>query len=215
MSTKKRGINDVDVGAQLKRLREDRQISMRTLARASNLSANALSMIERGLTSPSVSTLMKLAGALEVPVTAFFRREPDRQKIVFRPAESRLQLKLPHGTSEDLGGDTFTERIETFKLILDAGADSGPYALCHSGSEFVFLENGQLNYEVNGQEFQLQGGDTLLFAGGLYHRWKNPGPETASVMVVIAAFADDERPAEYHMAVGNLIGENGDGSIAE
>ena len=54
----------VDVGARLKQLREDRRVSMRTLAKNSGLSANALSMIERGLTSPSVSTLTKLAGAL-------------------------------------------------------------------------------------------------------------------------------------------------------
>ena len=50
----------VDVGARLKTLRRDRKVSMRTLAKQSSLSANALSMIERGLTSPSVG-----AGAQE------------------------------------------------------------------------------------------------------------------------------------------------------
>ena len=63
----------VDVGLRLRELRESRRISMRELARRSELSANALSMIERNLTSPSVSTLTKLANALEVPITAFFR----------------------------------------------------------------------------------------------------------------------------------------------
>ena len=65
----------IDVGQQLRVLRDERGISMRALARRSGLSANALSMIERGLTSPSVSTLTKLAFALEVPIMAFFRRE--------------------------------------------------------------------------------------------------------------------------------------------
>ncbi len=55
---------------------------MRALARDSGLSTNALSMIERGRTSPSVSTLHKIAEALEVPITAFFRLEPTRQDIV-------------------------------------------------------------------------------------------------------------------------------------
>ncbi len=62
----------VDVGQRLKTLREERGISMRTLARNSGLSANALSMIERGLTSPSISTLFKIATALGVPITDFF-----------------------------------------------------------------------------------------------------------------------------------------------
>jgi transcriptional regulator with XRE-family HTH domain len=68
--------DSVDVGQRLRSLRDERQISMRALARRSGLSANALSMIERGLTSPSVSTLNKLAMALEVLITAFFRNEP-------------------------------------------------------------------------------------------------------------------------------------------
>ncbi len=44
----------VDVGSRLRELRELRGISMRSLAEKSGLSANALSMIERGKTSPSV-----------------------------------------------------------------------------------------------------------------------------------------------------------------
>ncbi len=54
----------VNVGERLRELREARNISMRTLASRSGLSANALSMIERGKASPSVSTLYKLADAL-------------------------------------------------------------------------------------------------------------------------------------------------------
>ena len=56
----------VDVASRLRNLRESRGISMRTLGTRSGLSANALSMIERGKTSPSVSTLYKLADASSV-----------------------------------------------------------------------------------------------------------------------------------------------------
>ena len=62
----------IDVGLRLKELREARNISMRALATKSGLSANALSMIERGKTSPSVSTLYKLADALGVSIPEFF-----------------------------------------------------------------------------------------------------------------------------------------------
>ena len=65
----------VNVASSLRELREARGISMRALATKSGLSANALSMIERGKTSPSVSTLYKLADALGVSITAFFGTE--------------------------------------------------------------------------------------------------------------------------------------------
>ena len=47
----------IDVGSRLRELRQERGFSLRNLARASGLSTNALSMIERSRTSPSVSTL--------------------------------------------------------------------------------------------------------------------------------------------------------------
>src|SRR5512133_3923746 len=111
----------IDVGQRLRSLREERNVSMRALARRSGLSANALSMIERGLTSPSVTTLHKLAGALEVPVTAFFRQEPPRSRIVFRKANQRVRVALPKGVYEGLGGEAFVGRGGGFGLGLVCG----------------------------------------------------------------------------------------------
>ena len=73
----------VDVGQRLRQLREEQNISMRGLATKSGLSANALSMIERGKTSPSVSTLYKLSEALGVPITEFFNQQLERQEVVY------------------------------------------------------------------------------------------------------------------------------------
>ena len=70
----------VDVSTRLRELREGRGISMRTLATRSGLSANALSMIERGKTSPSVSTLYKLAAALGVSITAFLAQRQRKRR---------------------------------------------------------------------------------------------------------------------------------------
>jgi transcriptional regulator with XRE-family HTH domain len=97
----------VEIGPRLRVLREERHISMRELARRSGLSANALSMIERGLTSPSVSTLTKLSNAMEVPITAFFREEPERYNIVFRKATERTRMPFLRGMWEGLGGEAF------------------------------------------------------------------------------------------------------------
>ena len=93
----------IDVGVQLRNLREERGISMRMLAKMSGLSANALSMIERGLTSPSVSTLNKLAAAMEVPITAFFHQEPMRQKVVYRKGAERPRVPFMRGLWESSG----------------------------------------------------------------------------------------------------------------
>ena len=190
----------VEVGKRLKKLREERGISMRSLARESGLSANALSMIERGLTSPSVSTLMKLSSAMEVPVTAFFRSEPQREKVVFVKAPSRARIAFNSGLWEGLGGELFSGRMETFMITLDAGARSGPQGMQHSGSEFVFCLRGLLEYEVNHQFYQLEAGDSLIFTAQNVHRWRNPGPQVCNAIIVISSFEEGDKPTEYHLA---------------
>lgn len=193
----------MDVGHRLRELRTERGLSMRALARLSGLSTNALSMIERGKTSPSVSTLYKLSEALEVPITAFFRTEPPRQAIVFRKSYNRSRVEFQRGLWEGLGGESFVGRVEPFMLTLEGGATSGPHGLVHSGHEFVICLQGLLEYEVEEQRFTLQPGDSLLFASKLHHRWRNPGKTVANVLFVLSGFALDERPSEYHLSYGN------------
>jgi transcriptional regulator with XRE-family HTH domain len=93
----------INVGESIRRLREAHNLSMRALAKASGLSANALSMIERGKTSPSISTLYKLADALGVPVTAtipFRRISPGKAgKRAIEPAHPRRVLQCLIGNN--------------------------------------------------------------------------------------------------------------------
>lgn len=190
----------IDVGHRLRFLREERGISMRALARRSGLSANALSMIERGLTSPSVSTLNKLATAMEVPITAFFRQEPVREQIVFRKSSERTRIPFLRGLIEGLGGENFAGRVEAFLITLENGGSSGPHGMIHSGHELVFCFRGVIEYEVEEKRFILEPGDSLIFSAQLNHRWRNLGSHTANALVVISSFDEGEHPAEYHQA---------------
>jgi len=188
----------VDVGARLKELREARNISMRTLATKSSLSANALSMIERGKTSPSVSTLYKLADAMGVSITAFFGPESDRKQVVFLKSDERTRMSFTHGVFEALGGEQFVGRVEPFMLTMESGATSGPHTMSHTGHEFVFCLRGQLDYQVEKEVFHLSPGDSLLFAAQLKHKWRNAGRTVTNALIIISGFADGEQPNAMH-----------------
>ena len=190
----------VDVGSRLRQLRQERGKSMRALARDSGLSTNALSMIERGKTSPSVSTLVKISGAMEIPITAFFREESAKQDIVFLKAAERKRVEFQNGVWEGLGGETFSGYVEPFMITLESGASSGPFGMLHSGHEFVLCLEGMIDYEVEDQKFNLKPGDSLIFAAQLRHRWHNPGQVLAKAIIVLAGFERGERPSEYHIS---------------
>jgi transcriptional regulator with XRE-family HTH domain len=188
----------VDVGTRLRQLREERNMSMRSLATASGLSANALSMIERGKTSPSVSTLYKLADAMGVPITTFFGEQTTKQQAIFMRSQERPRVSFSRGVWEGLGGEQFSGRVEPFMLTLESGASSGPHTMIHSGHEFVFCLRGQLEYFVEKQAFTLGPGDSLLFAAQLNHRWRNSGGVVTNALIVLSGFSEDEQPHVMH-----------------
>jgi transcriptional regulator with XRE-family HTH domain len=189
----------IDLGGRLRRLRNLRRISIRSLAEKSGLSANTLSMIENGKTSPSVSTLYKLAEALDLPVTAFFGAEDERQEVIALRAGAGPTFPIVHGSWEGRGGEKFVGRVEPFVLTLEPGADSGASAMLHTGHEFVFCLLGEIEYEVEEQKFLLTPGDSLLFAAHLSHRWRNAGATTASLLIVLSGFDETDRPAAHHL----------------
>jgi len=188
----------VDVGTRLRQLREERNMSMRSLATASGLSANALSMIERGKTSPSVSTLYKLADAMGVPITTFFGEQTTRQQVIHIRGQERPRVPFSRGVWEGLGGEQFSGRVEPFMLTLESGASSGLHTMIHSGHEFVFCLRGRIEYFVEKQVFTLEPGDSLLFAAQLNHRWRNPGKKVTNALIVLSGFSEDEQPHVMH-----------------
>jgi len=188
-----------EVGKRLRVLREERRISLRELGRLSGISVNSLSLIERGLTSPSVSTLYRLVDALGVPITTIFRAEPQREEIVFIPVSERTQVPFPLGIWEGLGGESFIGRLQPFMLTLESGADSGSQTIVHTGHEFVMCLQGLLEYTVEGKKFILGQGDSLLFAARLHHSWRNPGNTVTKAIVVLSGFEEFESPGGFHV----------------
>ena len=192
----------INIGERLRELREARNISMRMLATKSGLSANALSMIERGRASPSVSTLYKFAEALGISITTFFGSDAERKQVVFLKSDERARVSFTRGIFEGLGGEQFVGRVEPFMLTLENSANSGPRTMTHSGHEFVFCLRGELEYQVERQLYHLEAGDSLLFAAHLKHKWRNPGRTVTSAIIIISGFEEGEQLHAMHWKKG-------------
>lgn len=82
--------------------------------------------------------------------------------MVFRKANERTRVSFLRGVWESLGGETFEGRMEGFLMTLETGGSSGPHGMAHTGHEFVFCLRGQLEYEVEGQRYLLEAGDSLI-----------------------------------------------------
>jgi transcriptional regulator with XRE-family HTH domain len=170
------------IGPKIRRLRQLKGLSLQQLGERSDISAAAIHKIERNGMVPTITTLMKLAIALNRPLSYFvdedttsdspvvFIRADDR-KPVFTSKEG-LELRSisgPYGRFFMAGASA---RIEPY-------ADSGDKAMEHPGEELVHLLEGALEFEVDGETFRLAPGDSLHFRTDRPHRWRNPGRQRA------------------------------------
>lgn len=197
MAAKQSAPHGFEIGTRIRNLRKDREMSMRALARQSGISPNALSMIERGLTSPSVSTVYKISHAMHLPVTAIFRDQLEKKNVVARCSGKSPQVDLPHGSFEELGGEEFEGSLEAFLVTLEPGAHSGELPIIHTGNDFAYVLQGQVEYAIEDKCYAMQTADSLLFTGNLPHRFSNPGDDPARLLIIIGGFTEGEVPGDH------------------
>ncbi|MCL4562146.1 MAG: helix-turn-helix domain-containing protein [Chloroflexi bacterium] len=182
-------IAEPDVGMRLRFLRDQQGLSLRMLAERCGLSINAISQIERGENSPTVSSLHRLAKALNVPITDFFQPE-SRQRLVFVKRDMGLRTQSKGVIMESLGIGLTNQQLEPFRIMVgpEEGNTSDP--ISHSGEEFVNCLNGQIEYTVGGSIFRLEQGDSLLFDATQPHAYRNVLPTPASILLVFQTTRD-------------------------
>lgn len=156
-------------------LRRQKNLSLQQLAERSGLSAAAIHKIERNGMVPTITTLMKIAAALNRSVAYFVDEEPVEAAVLVRADErkavftSKEHLDLA-GISGPYGQFFMAGAVAT----VEPQADSGPKPMEHPGEELVFVLDGALGFEVGGEEYTLRRGDALHFRTDRPHRWWNP-----------------------------------------
>ena len=171
------------VGQRIRELRTKQGLSLRALAELSNLSSNAISLIERGDNSPTVSSLHSLATALAVPITAFFEQQGDGDVIHLRK-DRRPTSETAGVRMENLGSGLPNQQIEPFLMTIEPGSSSTSSQITHSGEEFVYVLKGALICMIDGQEYDLEKGDSLLFLASQPHIYNNQTSQAAQILIV-------------------------------
>lgn len=189
--------NMLSVGARLRTLRQERELSQRRLAEQAGVSPNAISLIERNEISPSVATLQHLAGALSVKMSYFFDGAGE-SNVIYARAGKRPTIVSNGVAVEGIAARLHDQHIDPFYLTLAPHADAGAPQVVHTGQEFVYCLRGCVEYTVDGTMFVLNVGDFLLFEATLPHYWRNPTELNAELLLVLHADAPSGDLARLH-----------------
>ena len=181
------------IGRQIREFRTALGMTVAELGRQSDLSAGAISKIERGLTPPSLTSLSAIAGALAVPVTALFRKHEEQRDASYVEAGKGLVIERRGtrvGHRYELLGHTISGRVAIEPYLVTLTEESEVFPLFqHAGIEFIHLLEGEVVYRAAGTTYRLRPGDSLLFDGDVAH-----GPEEL-VQLPIRMLAIISRPA--------------------
>lgn len=174
-----------NVANKLKSIREERDLSIRSLCSLSGLAVNTLSLIENGKTSPSVNTLYKLAYALNIPITSFFDSGDIHKEIHYSRADEQNRIATDTSDITEITSSfSASNQITAYSVIIHPGTISGAQPFMHEEYEFILCLEGRIRFIVKNDAFILEGGDSLLFNGSLPHRWLNEFPESAKMLAI-------------------------------
>jgi transcriptional regulator with XRE-family HTH domain len=187
-----------NVGARIRRIRREQRLSLRALSERCGLSANAISLIERGENSPTVSSLHQLAIALGVPITDFFQETSGTNAILVKRAQG-LRLQNKTTIIESLGLGLPNQQLEPFRMTVAPEVDNSNAPITHPGEEFVHCLEGMIEYRVGDQQFDLASGDSLLFNAMQPHCWKNLNNTSSEVLLVFQTANNDHSARQRHM----------------
>ena len=175
------------IGPRLRTLRGRLGLSLQQLAERSDVSPAAIHKVEQGTMVPTITTLLKLAAAFQVPVAHFIdETDAPATPVSLTPKNQRRVRTSPDG---DVVVGSISAESGPFELTasiteMAAGAQSAPDDRRPAGEALVHVQSGTLELTVGAQTYRLSAGDSLHFRSEENHSWRNPSARTTKVVWV-------------------------------
>jgi DNA-binding XRE family transcriptional regulator/quercetin dioxygenase-like cupin family protein len=174
------------IAENLRRVRETRGLSLDQLADLTGVSKSMLRQIETGKSSPTITTIWKIANGLRISFTALLRKP-----------EIQVEVKSFRSGKPLLGGSAgcrlfplipFDPHLafETYYFEIDPCTDFSGEP--HEGNihEYVFVIKGVLQISIDDESFTINSQEFLQFHANRPHSYKCVGPEMATAIMQVS-----------------------------
>lgn len=189
----KEELKELNLGQKIKTLRQRKGLSLQQIAEKTNLSEPLLSQIEGEVVAPPVATLLKISKALNVNIGYFFQEEESgKRAVVVRKNERKQIFRRIHEDPskigyyyESLAYPKADKHMEPFQVKFEVKKKEDLLFFNHKGEEFLFVLEGQLEFNYENEIFTLEPGDSLYFDSGFPHAFRALGRKNALAIDVI------------------------------
>jgi len=179
------------IGEKIRKLRQEAGLTIQKLAEMSGVSPAGIYKIETNEMTPSITTLMKIAAALDKKVSYFVEESERVKNIEYTKAKDR---KSVYNKESRILIESFAARLEDGRmymglLTVKPGGGTLSEVVAHSGEELFYCLVGRLEFRIDEKTYTLNKGDSLHFKSELRHSWHNPGPKDAKIIYTLTPLA--------------------------
>lgn len=173
------------ISANLKRIRKEKKMSLDTVAEMTGVSKSMLGQIERGESSPTVSTLWKIATGLHISFTALLEGQEKETQAIQKAQIDALLSDEGHFRLYPFFPYDDNRRFEMLFIEMDAGSfsESAPHE--EGTEEYALVFEGTLQLTLGEEEYLVQAGDGIRYHADRPHIYKNPGDTPTKLCMVI------------------------------
>lgn len=176
---------EVDLGARIRALRVARGETLRQLAAQAGVTESFLSQVERGVASPSIASVQRIARALGQSIAELFTEDDPAGSLV-RVGDRRRIVYQGLGAVDEFLTRSTDGRLQVIMSTIEPGGGTGDEAYTHdSDEEVVIVLEGSLDLWVGPEHYRLEAGDAVTHSSRVPHRNTNPGPGVARVLFCI------------------------------
>ncbi len=172
------------IGARIAALRHERGWSLQELSRRAGVSPAAIHKIEKKGMTPTITSLMRIAGALGRSV-GYLIEEHDRLRSVAvtrHDARPGISTSKSGVTLESVAGRYGPFFLAGAAATVEPRASSGEQPMNHPGEELMLVLEGTMEWTIEGERYRLDVGDSIHFRTDRPHAWSNPADEPARAL---------------------------------
>jgi transcriptional regulator with XRE-family HTH domain len=183
-------LESYEIGPKVRVLRLKKKLGLVQLGEHTGLSPGMLSKIERGVIFPTLPTLLRIALVFGVGLEHFFVESEERPDLAV--IRKRDRLRLPDRVGEDppsyffesLDFPVTDRKMEAFLADFPVRSKpSEPHQ--HEGAELIYVINGKLVVNLDGQDVTLDAGDAMYFDSSAPHSYHREGRSSCAAIVVV------------------------------
>lgn len=177
------------LGANLRRLRSERSLSLEALAQRSGVSRAMLGQIELGRSAPTINVVWKITQALDLPFSALIAETPTQDvRVLSKEKAKRLTSADGAFSSRALFPTDAARTVEFYEIRIAPGGVEHAEAHASGTNENLVVARGEVELEICGAKHLLGTGDAILFRADSPHVYRNPG-KAESVLYLVMTYA--------------------------